>query len=53
MEITLLRDNLLFRGMDDEEIRDCLASLSARIKRYKKDALILHAGENINPEVRQ
>ena len=45
MENAPLRDNLLFRRMDDAEIRDCLTSLSARTKRYKKDALILHAGE--------
>ena len=45
MEIAPLRDNLLFRGMDDKEISDCLTFLSARTKRYKKDALILHAGE--------
>ena len=45
MDITPLRANLLFRGMDEDEIRDCLHALSARTKRYKKDALILRAGE--------
>ena len=45
MEIEALRGNLLFRGMDEDEIRDCLRALSARTKGYKKDALILRAGE--------
>ncbi len=45
MDITPLRGNLLFRGMDADEIRDCLRALSARTKRYQKDALILRAGE--------
>ena len=45
MDITPLRGNLLFRGMDEGEIRDCLRALSARTNRFKKDALILRAGE--------
>lgn len=45
MENTLLRDNLLFRGMREAELEDCLRALSARTRRYQKDALILHAGE--------
>ena len=45
MEITPLLDNLLFRRMNEDEIRDCLRALSARTRLYKKDALILHAGE--------
>lgn len=45
MKIEALRDNLLFRGMDDEEFGDCLRALSARTKRYKKDTQILHARE--------
>jgi len=45
MENEALRDNLLFRAMEESELEDCLRALYARTKRYKKDALILHAGE--------
>ncbi len=45
METAPLRDKLLFRGMDEGEIGDCLRALSARTKTYQKDALILRAGE--------
>ena len=45
MENEALRDNLLFRAIEESELEDCLRALYARTKRYKKDALILHAGE--------
>ncbi len=46
MDIEILRDNLLFRGMDAKEIEACLKALSARTQRYPKDAAILRAGDN-------
>ena len=45
MDTQTLQDNLLFRGMDDVEISDCLQALSGRTRRYGKDAVILRAGE--------
>ena len=45
MDIEILRDNLLFRGMDAEEMEDCLNALSGRTQRFPKDAVILRAGE--------
>ena len=45
MDITPLRENLLFHGMDEDEIGECLRALSARTRRCEKDALILRAGE--------
>ena len=45
MDTEILRDNLLFRGMDAEEMEDCLKALSGRTQRFPKDAVILRAGE--------
>ena len=45
MDIEILRDNLLFRGMDAAEMEDCLKTLSGRTQRFPKDAVILRAGE--------
>ena len=45
MDIGILRDNLLFRGMDARETEECLKALSARTRRYAKDAVILRAGD--------
>ena len=45
MDIEILRGNLLFRGMDAQEIDDCLKALSGRTRRFPKDAVLLRAGE--------
>ena len=45
MDIANLQDNLLFRGMDTEEIEDCLKALSGRTQRFPKDTVILRAGD--------
>ena len=45
MDIEILRDNLLFRGMDAEEMEDCLKALSGRTQRFPKDTVILRAGD--------
>ena len=45
MDIEILRDNLLFRGMDAAEVKGCLKALSGRTQHFPKDAVILRAGE--------
>ncbi len=45
MELQDLKQVILFRGMTDEEIRDCLESLSYGIRRFEKGAILLHAGQ--------
>lgn len=45
MNIKLLGKNALFNGLTDSEIADCLQELKATDKSYKKDAIILHAGD--------
>ena len=45
MELQELKQVILFRGMTDEEIRDCLESLSYGIRRFEKGAILLHAGQ--------
>ncbi len=35
----------LFRGMTENELSSCLDSLNAKEKKYRKDDVILHAGE--------
>lgn len=45
----MIKENLthciLFRNMSSDEIQQCLVSLSAEEKAYKKGAILLHAGE--------
>lgn len=38
----------LFQGMTAKELSSCLDSLDAREKKYRKDDVILHAGDNRN-----
>nr|WP_297707029.1 Crp/Fnr family transcriptional regulator [uncultured Butyrivibrio sp.] len=45
MDITVLEKSRLFQGMTDKELSSCLDFLGAREKNYRKDDLILHAGE--------
>ena len=45
MDIRVLKDELLFRGMETAEIEECLKALSGRTRRFPKDAVILRAGE--------
>lgn len=44
MEISALTENMLFRGMSEDEIRDALTLLEAKEKAYEKGETILHAG---------
>ena len=45
MNTEILKDNLLFRGMEAQETEACLRALSGRTRRYPKDAMILRAGD--------
>ena len=45
MDISVLRDSILFKGFDDEEVDRLLTSLNAREKRFKKGAMIFSSGE--------
>ena len=40
-----LQNNILFRGMTDSELSECLSALSAQEKAYEKDEIILHSGD--------
>ena len=44
MEIDMIRQITLFRGMDDGEITAALSALAAKKKTYEKDETILYAG---------
>ena len=44
MNIEFLKTTMIFRGMDDDEIRDSLKFLQANERNFKKGAAILHAG---------
>ena len=45
MNIKALNKTALFMGLTDKEIESCLSELKAAEKSYKKDSLILHAGD--------
>ena len=44
IDMTLIRDSMLFRGMGEREIRDALSFLRADERSFQKGAIILHAG---------
>lgn len=44
MNDDLLKKSILFKGMTDNERHECLLTLNAYSKSYKKGAVILHAG---------
>ena len=44
MDIQNLQRTMIFRGMNENEIEDTLAALSAAEKKYKKNSAIFHAG---------
>ena len=48
MNIDMLRENMIFRGMSEREIQTALADLRAYEKRYEKDSIFLHAGDTTN-----
>ena len=48
MKIDQLTNTLLFRQMTDQEVRDALHSLQARERSFKKDQIILHAGDRMD-----
>ena len=37
--------SILFRGMSENELSECLARLQAREKHFEKDTLVMHAGD--------
>ena len=45
MNNTIIRKTMLFRDMSEDEIHTCLNALKGHEKTYKKDTVILHAGE--------
>ena len=45
MNEDFLLSTMLFRGLSDSELSECLTSLSAQEKTYKKGAFIFHAGD--------
>ncbi|SCY56059.1 Crp/Fnr family transcriptional regulator [Butyrivibrio sp. INlla14] len=45
MDINVLEKSRLFQGMTAKELSLCLDSLDAREKKYRKEELILHAGD--------
>lgn len=45
MDIKTLKENALFNGMTEGETDSCLSELRAVQRSYKKDSLILHAGD--------
>lgn len=46
MDLKAIRDNMLFRGMTEAELSDCVAALSAWERQYPRGSLILRAGES-------
>lgn len=40
-----IKNKLLFRSMDENEIKECLHSLQAADRKFRKGSIILHAGD--------
>ena len=45
MNIKELKKSIAFKGMDENDIEQCIKSLNANEKEYKKGELILSAGD--------
>ncbi len=45
MDINVLEESRLFRGMTTKELSSCLDALNVQEKKYRKDEIILHSGE--------
>ena len=45
MDLKQLKDNMFFRGMDENEIRDAFESMNGTIRSFKKGSIVLSAGE--------
>ncbi|WP_026652130.1 Crp/Fnr family transcriptional regulator [Butyrivibrio proteoclasticus] len=45
MNLETIMASRLFKGMSEKELSQCLEELDAQEKNYKKDSLILHAGD--------
>ena len=45
MDISVLRDSILFKGFEEEEAGRLLTSLNAREKKFKKGAVLFCAGD--------
>lgn len=45
MKFTLVEKCILFKGMSENELSECLDQLHAQEKSYQKDTLIMHAGD--------
>ena len=48
MKYENIEKSRLFQGMTAKELSSCLDSLDDREKKYRKDDVILHAGDNRN-----
>ena len=48
MKYENIEKSRLFQGMTAKELSSCLDSLDAREKKYRKDDVILHAGDKTN-----
>lgn len=44
MDLKILQQTILFRRMDEPEIRDSLETLMAQEKQYSKGETVFHAG---------
>lgn len=44
----ILSKSPVFRGLDPEQVKDCLRTVHVQIKSFRKDSLIVHAGEKVN-----
>ena len=45
MNETILKNSTLFRGLTDEERKECLRALDSREQYFRKGSVILHAGD--------
>ncbi len=48
MDMSLIENNIIFKGMTKDEINKCLDELNAKEKTYKKGTILMHAGSVTN-----
>ena len=44
----ILAKSPVFRGLTSDQIRECMKSIHTQVKNFRKDSLIVHAGEEVN-----
>ena len=44
----ILAKSPVFRGLNSDQINECLKSIHIQVKSFRKDSLIVHAGEKVN-----